>query len=383
MIRCYCSVRRWGVISSIWLVYAFLTRWCPHLLYLADLAGDGEGEEKCFTFTLYLGSHTHIFKTRIFNQNSTLKSIKSLDGLEREKTLIDSCGLWGIPVATVYRCIWKWWPTESSLVLGSMGLFLFGFAKSIDLWLLPPRIDFGIQPQWTALGSLCRVLMWVFPQSLVLPGVVSLGTDGEGWGRKFTFVLYLGSHTHIFKTLPSNSLSCLTGQRKRRFWLSPVNCGGFPLRLFVAAFGSDAHQIHLLSWVSLGLIPSRINFGIQLRWTALDFLCWVLMWVLPQSLVSPRVVILGTDGTHVFPILLLWLARWLINRLSLTFAFKKFSYFSECTECHWQKALACKELWRHSRWHWLGTHTALSAGTTYLWNWNWCFGVKPYPNGES
>ena len=187
-------------LVAIWLVYAFLTRWCPHLLYLADLAGDGEGEEKCFTFTLYLGSHTHIFKTRIFNQNSTLKSIKSLDGLEREKTLIDSCGLWGIPVATVYRCIWKWWPTESSLVLGSMGLFLFGFAKSIYLWLLPPRIDFGIQPQWTALGSLCQVLMWVFPQSLVLPGVVSLGTDGEGWGRKFTFVLYLGSHTHIFKT---------------------------------------------------------------------------------------------------------------------------------------------------------------------------------------
>ena len=212
---------------------------------------------------------------------------------------------------------------------------------------------------------------------------------GKG-GARALLLLFALVHIRIYsklgfsiKTLPSNSLSCLTGQRKRRFWLSPVNCGGFPLRLFVAAFGSDAHQIHLLSWVSLGLIPSRINFGIQLRWTALDFLCWVLMWVLPQSLVSPRVVILGTDGTHVFPILLLWLARWLINRLSLTFAFKKFSYFSECTECHWQKALACKELWRHSRWHWLGTHTALSAGATDLWNWNWCFGVKPYPNGES
>ena len=65
----------------------------PYLLYLADLADDGKGEGKCFTFTLYTDSHTHIFKTKIFNQNSSLKSIKSLDGLEREKTLIDSCGL--------------------------------------------------------------------------------------------------------------------------------------------------------------------------------------------------------------------------------------------------------------------------------------------------
>ena len=65
----------------------------PHLIYLADLADDGGGEEKCFTFTLHTGSHTHIFKTRIFNQNSTLKSIKSLDGLEREKILTDSCEL--------------------------------------------------------------------------------------------------------------------------------------------------------------------------------------------------------------------------------------------------------------------------------------------------
>ena len=56
-----------------------------------------------------------------------------------------------------------------------------------------------------------------------------------------------------------------------------MNYGGFPLRLSVAAFESGAHQIHLLSWgsvglllfgfaksIDLGLIPSRIDFGIQL-----------------------------------------------------------------------------------------------------------------------
>ena len=153
-------------------------------------------------------------------------------------------------------------------------------------------------------------------------------------------------HIHIYsksrfliKTPPSNPLSCLTGQKERRFWLIPVNCGVFSLRLSVAAFESGAHQIHLLSWVSVGLIPLRIDFGIQLRWTALDSsLCWVLMWVPPRSLVFPRVVSLGTDGTHVFPILLLWLAGWLINRLSLTFSFKKVFLFSECTECHWSES---------------------------------------------
>ena len=147
-----------------------------------------------------------------------------------------------------------------------------------------------------------------------------------GKGRASVLLLpFTLVHIHIYpklsfsiKTLPSNSLSCLTGQRKRRFWLSPVNCGGFPLRLFVAAFGSDAHQIHLLSWVSmglllfgfaksidLGLIPSRMDFGIQLWWAALASLCWVLMWVLPQILVLPSSVGIGTDGTHVFPTFLL------------------------------------------------------------------------------
>ena len=49
------------------------------------------------------------------------------------------------------------------------------------------------------------------------------------------------------------------------------------MRLSVAAFESGAHQLRLLSWVSmglllfestksidLGLIPSRMDFGIQL-----------------------------------------------------------------------------------------------------------------------
>ena len=53
----------------------------------------------------------------------------------------------------------------------------------------------------------------------------------------------------------------------------------------------------------------------------------------PQSLVLPGVVSLGTDGTHVFPILLLWLNGWLASHPSLIFPFKKFSSFSECTEC--------------------------------------------------
>ena len=68
-------------------------------------------------------------------------------------------------------------------------------------------------------------------------------------------------HIHIYsklrfpiKTLPSNPLSCLMGQKKRGFWLSFVNCGGFPLRLSIAAFESGAHQMHLLSWVSKGLL---------------------------------------------------------------------------------------------------------------------------------
>ena len=87
------------------------------------------------------------------------------------------------------------------------------------------------------------------------------------------------------KTLPSNLLSCLTDQKERRFWLIPVNCGGFPLCLFESAKSID-----------LGLIPSRINFGTQMRLTALASLCWVLLWVLPQSFVLPGVVILGTDG---------------------------------------------------------------------------------------
>ena len=71
------------------------------VLYLADLADGGKVEGKYFTFTLHTGSHTHIFKTRIFNQNSTFKSIELLGRSEREKILTDSCELWGILVAPV------------------------------------------------------------------------------------------------------------------------------------------------------------------------------------------------------------------------------------------------------------------------------------------
>ena len=98
-----------------------------------------------FTLTLYLGSHTHIFKIRIFNQNSTFKSIELLDGSEKEKVLTASCELWGIPVTPVYCCIWKWCSSVHLLSWVSMGLLLFGFAKLIDLGLLPSRIDFSIR----------------------------------------------------------------------------------------------------------------------------------------------------------------------------------------------------------------------------------------------
>ena len=97
--------------------------------------------------------------------------------------------------------------------------------------------------------------------------------------------------------------------------------------------------MHLLSWVSKGLIPSRMDFGIQLWWAALGFLCWVLMWVPPRSLVLLGVVSLGTDGTHIFPILLLWLNGWFASHPSLTFPFKKVPYFSECTECYLTESL--------------------------------------------
>ena len=144
-------------------------------------------------------------------------------------------------------------------------------------------------------------------------------TVGKG-GASVLLLPFTLVHIHIYpklsfsiETLHSNPLSCLTDQKERRFWLIPVNCGGFPLCLFVAAFESGAHQLHLLSWVGmglllfgfaksidLGLLPSRIDFGIQLRWTALASLCWVLLWVHPQSLVLLGIVGVGTDGTHVF-----------------------------------------------------------------------------------
>ena len=181
-----------------------------------------------------------------------------------------------------------------------------------------------------------------------------------GKGRVSVLLLHFALvHIHIYpksrssiKTIPSNPLSCLTNQKGRRFWLIPVNCWEFPLRLSVATFQSGVHQLHVLSWVGmglllfgfaksidLGLIPSRMDFGIQLWWAALGFLCWVLMWVPPQSLVFPSSVGIGTDGTHVFPTFLLWLNGWLTSHPSLTFPFKKVFLFSECTECHLTESL--------------------------------------------
>ena len=84
------------------------------VLYLADQADDGKVEGKCFTFTLHTGLHTHIFKTRIFNQNYIFKSIELLDGEEKERALTKSREFWGTPVATVCCCISKWRSSDSS-----------------------------------------------------------------------------------------------------------------------------------------------------------------------------------------------------------------------------------------------------------------------------
>ena len=78
-----------------------LTSFSYHV-YLTD---DGKGWGKSFTFAFRPGSHTHIFKTTIFNQNFTFKSIELLDRSEREKILTDSRELLGIPVAPIYCCI--------------------------------------------------------------------------------------------------------------------------------------------------------------------------------------------------------------------------------------------------------------------------------------
>ena len=181
------------------------------------------------------------------------------------------------------------------------------------------------------------------------------GKDGAG-GLLLSFTLV---HIHIYpksrfsiKTLHSNPLSCLTDQKERRFWLIPVNCGEFPLRLSIVAFKSSVYQPHLLSWVSmglllfrfaklidLGLLPSRIDFSIQLRWAALGSLCWVLLWVHPQSLVLPGIVGVGIDGTHVFPILLLWQVGWLTSHTFPMASSRKVFLFFECTECHWSESL--------------------------------------------
>ena len=146
-------------------------------------------------------------------------------------------------------------------------------------------------------------MIWYQPQFLYGADL----TDGGKGGARALLLLFTLVHIRIYsksrfsiKTLPSNPLSCLTDQNKRRFWLIPMNCVGFALRLSVSVFESSAHPIYLLSWVSWGLIPSRIDFSIQLRRTALDSLCWVLMWVPPQSLVFPSPVALALKALTFF-----------------------------------------------------------------------------------
>ena len=170
-------------------------------------------------------------------------------------------------------------------------------------------------------------------------------------------------HIHIYpklsfsiKTLPSNSLSCLTDQKKRRFWLIPVNCRGFSLRMSVAAFGSGAHQIYLLSWVSMGLLLLRIDFSIQMPWH-LGFRagCWceclhkVLFFLVPGALAL-------TALTFLLFFYFDWLGDWPIVFLQF-FPSKSFPIFLSALSAIWQKVLSCKDLWQHSWWHWPGTHS--------------------------
>ena len=55
-----------------------------------------------YSWLLPSGSHTHIFKIKIFNQNYTFKSIKLLDGSEKERVLTKSRELCG---DTRYDCL--------------------------------------------------------------------------------------------------------------------------------------------------------------------------------------------------------------------------------------------------------------------------------------
>ena len=131
---------------------------------------------------------------------------------------------------------------------------------------------------------------------LILP-IMSTWPMARKDGARTLLLLFTLVHIHIYsksrfsiKTIPSNPLSCLMGQKKRKFWLSPVNCGGFPLLHLEAvpisftSFPRLAWDLSCLKSVDLGLIPFRIVFSVH------GSLCWVLMWVPPQSLVLSNFV---------------------------------------------------------------------------------------------
>ena len=100
--------------------------------------------EQGFYFVLHIGSHTHIFKTKIFNQNTTFKSIELLD--RSKKILADSCELWGIPVTISYYCISKVIPIRFfSCPEVSSDSLLFKASKQIELELASSEMTFGIQ----------------------------------------------------------------------------------------------------------------------------------------------------------------------------------------------------------------------------------------------
>ena len=97
------------------------------------------------SFTLV---HIHIYPKLSFSIK-TLHSnpLSCLTDQKERRFLTDSCELWGFPLrlsivafeSSVYQ------PHLLSRV--SMGFLLFKSAKSIDLGLIPSRINFSIQPQ--------------------------------------------------------------------------------------------------------------------------------------------------------------------------------------------------------------------------------------------
>ena len=213
-------------------------------LYHANLNDGGEVWGKCFTFILYLGSHTHISKTKFFNQNFTFKSIELLDRSEREK-------------------IFDWF-----------------------LWIVG--------------DSRCACLLL----HLKVAFISLISCPGLAWGSSFLNLL---------------NLLILDYSHQES----------------ILAFGCD--ELHL--------VPCAECWCECLH----KVLFFLALWAFAlTALTFSQVFCFGwTDGLLV---VLLWLLH-----------SKSFPIFLSVLSAIWQKALSCKDLLRHSWWHWPGTHTAPSV----------------------